>query len=416
MKIDLLLKGLLAALLVAVAIWVAQNTEWVYVDAPSPPKGEALTNQLYTTQQLVRQLGAKAVRAEGLDRLPPKGATLFLSAWHWDLFPERERQLRAWIQQGGHLVITADMLHNERLQAWLPIELIDYADESDEDDKAPASAPSSAAHAPPKAPAAAASRPSEPECAPVAEPEGLRPAYPDGQGYKLCGGHGYLGLRITQPPLWAIEGHYGHDMIRIAMGRGSVTVFTTDLLFDNHRILDGDNALLAMATLQVRRGGEVWFVTEEARSPLLAWIWTEAWVAVLLGALALAAAWWRGAARFGPLMARATPGRRSMAEQVTGTAQFLRLRGANALHAAQVRALDEAAQQHLRNYRHLDRQARALVIAQATGLDAQTLARALDRTLKRSSRELPAALHLLETARRLLNQPRAPRERPQTRP
>lgn len=401
MKIDLLLKGLLAALLVAVAIWVAQNTEWVHVDKPSPPKGEALTNELYTTQQLVRQLGAKAVRAEGLDRLPPKGATLFLSAWHWDLFPERERQLRAWIQQGGHLVITANMLHNERLQAWLPIELIDYADESEEDDKAAAPA---------------ASKPTEPECAPVAEPVGLRPAYPDGQGYKLCGGHGYLGLRITQTPLWAIEGRFGHDMIRVAMGRGSVTVFTTDLLFDNHRILDGDNALLAMATLQARRGGEVWFVTEEARSPLLAWIWTEAWVAVLLGALALAAAWWRGAVRFGPLMARATPGRRSMAEQVTGTAQFLRLRGAGALHAAQVRALDEAAQQHLRNYRHLDRQARALVIAQATGLDAQTLARALDRTLQRSSRELPATLHLLETARRHLNQPRAPRERPQTRP
>jgi len=413
MKSDLLLKGLLAALLVAVAIWVAQNTEWVYVDAPSPPKGEALTNELYTTQQLVRQLGAKVVRAEGLDHLPPRGATLFLSAWHWDLFPERERQLHAWIQQGGHLVISADMLHNERLQAWLPIELIDYSDESEEDDKAPASAPNAGQA---KAPAPAASKPTEPECAPVTEPEGLRPAYPDGRGYKLCGGHGYLGLRITEPPLWAIEGRFGHDMVRVAMGRGSVTVFTTDLLFDNHRILDGDNALLAMATLQTRRGGEVWFVTEEARPPLLAWIWTEAWVAVLLGALALIAAWWRGAARFGPLMARTVHGRRSMAEQVTGTAQFLRLRGANALHAAQVRALDEAAQQHLRNYRHLDRQARAQVIAQATGLDAQTLARALDRSLQRTSRELPSTLHLLETARRHLNQPRARRERPLTRP
>lgn len=404
MRTDLLLKGLLAALLVAVAVWVAQNTEWVDVKEPTPPKGEALTNPLYSTQQLVRQLGAKAVRAEGLERLPPQGATLFLSAWHWDLFPERERQLRTWIQQGGHLVIAADMLHNERLQAWLPIEVIDEPEEPD--DASPTAS----------APEQADSKPDVPDCEPVAEPEDVPPAYRDGRGYKLCDGHGYLGLRVKQPALWAIIGRLGHDMIRIAVGRGSVTVFTTDKLFDNQRVLDGDNALLAMASLQVRRGGEVWFVTEEARPPLLSWIWTEAWVAVLLGALALTAAWWRGAVRFGPLMARATPGRRSMAEQVTGTAQFLRLRGADALHAAQVRALDEAAGQHLRDYLRLNRQDRAHAIAKATGLDAQALARALDRGLKRSSRELPATLHVLEAARRILNQPRARRERPTTRP
>jgi hypothetical protein len=392
MKTDHLLKALLVVLLLAAGAWVAMNTEWVDVDTPTPPKGEALTNELYTTQQLVRQLGAKVVRPEGLAKMPPKGATLFLSAWHWDLFPERERQLRTWIEQGGHLVIEADMLDNERLQAWLPINLVEEHEEQDE-----ASAPAASSPKAPRKPA--------PECEQVAEPEGIRPAYPDGQGYKLCGGHGYQEVQTRQPPVWAIEGRLGYDMIRQAVGQGSVTVFTTSTLLRNKRVLDGDNALLAMAVLQVRRGGEVWFVAEEGRPPLLAWVWAQGWVAVLLGLLAIGAALWRGAVRFGPLMAQAVPGRRSMAEQVTGTAQFLRQRGADALHAAQVRALDETAKQHLRDYLRLDRQARAQALAKATGIDAQTLARALDRSLKRSSRELPPTLDVLETARRRLSQP-----------
>jgi len=45
-----------------------------------------------------------------------------------------------------------------------------------------------------------------------------------------------------------------------------------------------------------------------------------------------------------------------------------------------------------------------VAIAQATGLDAQALGLALDKSLARRRVDLPATLELLETARRLLLQ------------
>lgn len=400
MKLDLLLKALLVALLLALGAWIATRTEWVTEDVATPPKGEALTNELYATQQLLRHLGAKVVHPKELSSMPPRQATLLLNSWHWDLFPERERLLRAWVQGGGHLVISADMLYNQRLQAWLPIQLVDDDEDEDEDEEeakdpvpAPASAPS------------ALQKRKAPECDKVIEPDGVRPAYGERREYSLCGGHGYPRIKAPTQAQWAIEGDRGLDVVRIPVGQGSVTVVTSERLFLNDHVLLGDNTLLAMATLQVRKGTEIWFVSEEARPPLLTWLWTQGWVAVMLGLLAVAAALWRRAIRFGPLSAKPVNGRRSIAEQVKGTAQFLSHHGAHALHTAQVRALNEAAQNHLPNYATLERGARARALAQATGLDADALARALDNKAKRSDRELAPTLELLEAARRRLKPP-----------
>ncbi|MDI1258891.1 DUF4350 domain-containing protein [Aquabacterium sp.] len=404
MKFEHLLKALLVALLLAAGAWVATRTEWVDEAVATPPKGEALTNELYATQQLVRQLGAKVVKPKELSAMPARQATLLLSSWHWDLFPERERLLRAWVQGGGHLVIHADMLYNDRLQAWLPVQRVDDDDDDEEQENEALPAPDSPASAPASAPSVAQRRKAV-ECDKVIEPEGVKPAYGDRRDYKLCGGHGYPRIKAPSAPQWAIEGPLGLDLVRVPMGQGSVTIITSQRLFLNQHVLQGDNALLAMAALQVRRGTEVWFVSEEARPPLLQWLWTQGWVAVMLGLLALSTALWRGAVRFGPLSARPVPGRRSIAEQVKGTAQFLKHHGADALHAAQIRALDETAQNHLPDYARLERGARAKALAKATGLDADALARALDRKLKRTGRELAPTLELLETARRRLKPP-----------
>ncbi|RZL03154.1 MAG: DUF4350 domain-containing protein [Rubrivivax sp.] len=418
MKFEHLLKGLLLVLLLAAAAWVAQNTEWVEEDVPTPRQGEAVSNEFYAVQQVLRQLGAQVVRPKELAAMPPPQATLMLTSWHWDLFPERERLLRDWVQNGGHLVIGADMLYNERLQAWLPVRRVDDddGDDSGQDDHEgeASSAPRTvheAASTPASAPRLSAKPRKTPECDEVIEPQGTPPAYGVRRGYKLCAGRGYPRIKLPATVEWAIESPWaiqhrrGPEAVRVALGRGHVTVITMERLFLNDHVLEGDNTLLAIAVLQARRGGEVWFVSEEARPPLLTWLWNQGWVAVLVGGLALAAALWRGAVRFGPLAAKAAPGRRSIAEQVKGTARFLRHHGADALHAAQVRALDEAAQSHLPHYARLERGARAQAIARATGLDAHTLAQALDRQLKRSDRELPPTLDLLETARRRLHKP-----------
>ena len=139
------------------------------------------------------------------------------------------------------------------------------------------------------------------------------------------------------------------------------------------------------------------------------WLWHQAWAALLLGLLALALALWRAGVRFGPLAPSAPSHRRSMAEQVRGTARFLHMHGPKALHTAQLRALHASAARQLPRYSQLDALRRTAGIARATGLDARALERAQDDKA-RNPAVLAADLELLETARRRLDarEPAAP--------
>lgn len=411
---DWLMRGLLAAAALGTAAWVASCTEWVDVEVPIPLRGEAAKNDLFITQQLVRRLGATVAAPGSLSELPPPRATLLLTSWYWDLFPERAKRLKTWVENGGHLVLYANNIDHEQLKGWLPIKELelprkgpaqDDADdeEAEPDDEGVATPPDG----PASSPQAAIERLMGIPCQDAFEPDAVPPAYADGwRHYKVCTynrSSGWL-LKSSVPPLWAVEDAKGPLLLRAPVGRGQVTVIRPWGLLDNDRVLKGDNGLLAVAALQARAGAAIWFVTEEARPPLLPWLWHEAWVVVVLGAAALALALWRGARRFGPLVATATTGRRSMAEQISGTSQFLRRNGPEALLGAQIRALEAAARGHVRLYDKLDRTQRAQAIAQATGLDATALGLALDKGLARKRVDLPATLQLIETARRLLLQ------------
>jgi hypothetical protein len=151
--------------------------------------------------------------------------------------------------------------------------------------------------------------------------------------------------------------------------------------------------------LQPHAGAVFWFVAEESRETFVPWLWQQAWPACLLGLLALALALWRAAPRFGPLAAPAGTARRSMAEQVRGTGRFLHRHGPVVLHAAQVRALNEAATGALGRF--ADTSQRVAAIAQATAIDPRTLVLALDARA-RNPAVMASDLELLEAARRRL--------------
>ncbi|HET7796155.1 MAG TPA: DUF4350 domain-containing protein [Rhizobacter sp.] len=406
---DWLMRALLVAAMGVVAVWVASCTEWAEVEVPLPERGEAAKNELYATQQLLRRLGSTVAAPTHLAQMPPPQATLMLSSWYWDLFPERAQRLKAWVEGGGHLVLYASSLQHRQLKDWLPIKPVapprkpGRPEDADEDDD-------EADQEPPPA----GLRAKAPPCADAVEPDTVPSAYTDGKRhFKVCGsGFEFPGpqLQSRSDPLWLVQGAKGPLVLRAAVGRGQVTVVRAPDLFDNRIVVKGDNALVAVAALKGGPGAHVWFVTEEARPPILRWLWREAWVVVVLGALALALALWRSARRFGPLMAVPAPGRRSIAEQISGTAQFLHRQGPEALLAAQFRALEAAARSHVRHYDQLDRSQRAAAIAKMTGQDASALtsafSRALDTRLSRRRTDLPATLELLETARRLLVQRR----------
>jgi hypothetical protein len=425
---DNLLRAGIAAVLVGGLLWLASCTEWVEVDTAKPPSPEAAKNDMLALEDLARRLGATVERPTDLAQMPPAGATVYLATWQWGIFPGRGERLRDWVADGGQLVVPATDLAESELGSWLPVRIVkpvkpaaphaasgartteepDDEDE-DEDEEAPA------------VPAAQASRPAAggspdvkrivkqlqegPPCRSVAEPDAVAPAFPPSRRFMSCAHPPWPRIQAKGPAAWQLDAESGIEVLRVPHGRGSVTVLAGWDLRGNRMLTRGDNGLIAAAALQLRHGQRLWIIDQESRTPLTSWLWRAGAAALLLSGLALLLAWWRAAPRFGPLTVPTPPGRRSMVEQVTGTARFLWRHGPLGLHAAQVRALDETARLHVMRYDDLERSARASAIAKLTGLDAAALGLALDRGIPRRRIDLPPVLELLETARRRLAAP-----------
>lgn len=397
---------LVAAGLAALFLWIVSKTEWVEDDVPREPAGEAATNDRYVLKRVLQGIAARAVERDDLSQLPPPGASLLLSAWNWDLLPERNRALRAWVEQGGNLVIEGGLLSSRpnNVASWIPIEAVKPMPAKTQPADSAAQQPGQPVEPRPGADAA------DKTCRKVAEPEGIAPAYPaegTAAGLSLCT-FGHL-LSTRKTPLWALASEDGIELLRVGLGAGSVTAVRGSSWlgsqytpFSNSRILKADNALIAVAALQARAGAEIWLVSGRGGQPLLGWLWSRARIAIELTLFALVLWLWRASARFGPVEAAPPLARRSMSEQISGTASFLWHRGPEALHAAQVRALDEAAALRVRQYARLDRVDRAAAISAATGVGASALAKALNPAAVRSAHALPRILTVLETARRRL--------------
>ena len=421
---DMVLNLLAGLIVLALGAWLVANTEWVEQEVPVHAQGEAAKDQHYAAKKIIQRLGGKVESPINLDRLPPQGAVLVLNSWSWDLFPEREEKLRRWVEDGGHLVIQA-----YQIPKWAPLERKNVnrkarerakhredEDEEEDDEEAgdetPEPAPAAApAPPPPPAPASAPREAARPPLGPLGfrrpvmcrqvTEGGTQPAYGDARTYKLCnGGMGsfLVGKSAVQ---WALSDMHGPVVMRVAHGRGTVSATHGDW-GDNRDIFEGDNALAYMGTLQMRPGRELWFVSEEARLPLTKLIWQTGAPAVLLFGLLLGLILWRGGFRFGPRAPVPPLARRSVAEQIRGTAGFIFQRDATALHRAQLRVLEQAARRSIRDHDRLELRARAEAIAKATALSADDLARAMNPSLKRTPRELLATLTLLETAARRL--------------
>jgi hypothetical protein len=153
----------------------------------------------------------------------------------------------------------------------------------------------------------------------------------------------------------------------------------------------------------LRAGDHVLFLTEADVSSLPALVWRHGAPAVAVLLLFITLALWRGAMRFGPLVAPAERARRSLAEQILGTGRFaIRVGGGAALVAAGRRALHEAATRRIAGYDRLTTAAQAEAVAGLVGVGARELSAALDAEQGQRSMELRAKLAVLESARRQL--------------
>jgi hypothetical protein len=420
-----LLWGAALLLLAAVAAWLMHAFELADVEFRTPATGEAAANPLYAAQALARDMGAQVTRQTSLDPLPPPGATLVLTSGQWDLLPGRDGALRDWVRQGGHLVIPYYLVRSGEdnlLNRWLPVRWAKAKTKTETETRSRAEAqarPKPPPHGDPDSEddaddendsgdAGDTGQPGKPDCAnaPICR-DACRHLTETGEsagpGFRICDTYpATLELKPNAVAQWsASERGNPPALLRAAEGQGSVTAIGIWSAITHEDILKADHAQAWAAALRLRPGMALWFVAEESREPLLIWLWQRAWLALLLGLLALGAALWRAAPRFGPRQALPRVERRSMAEQIVGTAHFLARSDAQALHRAQLRALDEAAAPRLHRWEQLDLDARARAIAALTGLQADALARAMTGG-PRHAANLEADLCCLETAARRL--------------
>jgi hypothetical protein len=378
----LLRPSIIGLALVICGVWIARSTEWTDVQLPASPTGEAATNPFYAVQRFSRSLGARGSWDRVLT-IPPTTSVIVLSDWRWNLIESRRIALEHWVESGGRLVVDEGLFSDgDGFEKWSGIDW------------------------------------QWPKEAKEAATFGLNPcrrfreegsSIPAGSTelHWMCVVDNAVTLTATRAPLWALRAEDGGELqaMRVAVGKGTVTVINATP-FTYRNLLDGDHGWLFVAATELRRGDDVHFLSEESHPSLLALIWLYGRPVVLLSFVLVGFALWRGGIRFGPLAPTPALARRSLAEQIRGTGQFtLRHGGGDALHAAAVRALDEAAERRVSNYTRLSAKERAARLSEITGFERNALAAAIYHPGLRRSHELRSTIALLESARRILVAP-----------
>lgn len=401
---DWLPRALLALLLAAGAAWFVTQTEWVDVETPIELSPELRADGSLLARQFVQRLGARVQTTSLLTELPAPGATLVLTARHWQLGAGDTQRLHRWVADGGHLVVDAQFFDEPPEGNWFPLNPLKRA-EADHRFRAGNVCRVLAAR-----PAASAGWTGESEfvaCLNRGESRSFVPHLRtvwelvneagDIEAQRVSLGRG----RVT-----GLIGHFGFEWQGVPRGLPAGVEAVQLRNFSNRGLLEGDNAALLAALVDARPGGEIWFFNRLHRPPLLLWLWQQLAPALVLAALALLLGLWRAGTRFGPVAAEPPSPRRSIRAQVDGLADFIFSRKSTGLHAAALRALHEAATTHVGGWSGLTPAARTQALAQATRLPFEALERAQQPTVPRDGAAWTDTLALLETARRELLQAR----------
>jgi len=382
---------LIAAVLVAGAIWVATHTYWDDVSVTTPLKGEAAQNPYYSLEHLVRTLGIRTAEIASLHRLP-EGAVVLVNDLRDNLLNERPEQriesLKSWVESGGRLIVTGDTLRSSSaLQRWSGIV------PTHRDARA-----ATAVHAPVRT---------------GSDPDGNCTSMtvhidgPADEGSLLvCAAASETAFTSRLPPAWALSDSRGLRALRVGIGRGEFIVIHSRWILSNKGLPVHDHAWLLVEAARLGRGEELLILRALQPEPLPTLLWRVAPLAILFLAAALLLLILRNLPRFGPPEPVPAPVRRSLAEQIRANARFAwRTRKLGPLRAAVRRSLDEAARRRIVGYGSFNERQRAGALAARTGVEPGTMIAALTEDAGGNANLQRAAIARLETARRILERP-----------
>jgi len=375
--------SVLGAALIAIFVWIATHTYWAQITVQIPPQGEAARNPHYTLDHLAGRLGIRTREIPSLRELPADGVLLVNDVGD-DLTRPRIKSLEAWVEAGGRLVITGEVLraHGE-LQSWSGVRLA----HREPDRTATRSAPVDAS-------------PQQQGCTAMSVRVNGEPT---GQSLSVCGPTAEFFWASDHTPAWSLSDAQGAQVLSVDIGDGQLTVLGPPGILGNRPLLAADHAELLVNAVGLRRQDLLLILNPPESQSLPALLWRLAAPAILFFAAALALLVLRHLPRFGPPLPAPAALRRSLAEQIRANARFSwRTHKPQALRAALLRSLEEAARLRITGYGALDVRARAERLAASTGIDAGAIAAAIIEDPASNRNEHRAAMTLLEVCRRIL--------------
>lgn len=327
-------QGLLAVLSMvlcaAFAYWFYSNFEREKKEIEIGFHGAARWNSLLAAQRYFEEFGLPAHSVEEFAALPPPFATLIIPSARYQMGAEEARRLQAWVERGGHLVVVptgAFDVEEARADALLdPLGIHVTA---------------------------------------VVNPQsgGLVDVdWPGSGDFMTVHMNAHVRLDAAQTKrkvLLALADDDGTYLLRLALGRGVLTVLADGRFFTNSHIAENDHAAYLWRVAQLGDTRPVWLVYNDSMPPLHRWLMQHAWTALIAGALWLLLWLWAASRRFGPLLAPAPLMRRRLLDHVEAAGRFL-------WHAGQGERLLKGARQAL--YRALELRHPAWA-----GLPSQTL-------------------------------------------
>ena len=374
----------IVAVLAILGIWVARNTYWDDTFVHVPPQGEAATNAYYSVQHLATALGIRSSFIVSLNAAPPNKGALLIDGFQGDMTHTHVDELAPWVESGGLLIITDDVVRADpKFQTWSGIHLGARFDSLE------------------KSKPKALPRDPEEDCA------SLQVAT-DGKAtdktLTLCLPPSEFGLVSQRKPVWSLANRSGLQVLRVNIGRGSLTVIPRYSLISNLNLIRHDHAEIFVSASQLAQGDDLYIVNVARAETLIALVWRLAAPALVFFGVAILCIILRQLPRFGPALPPPAMVRRSLAEQIRANAAFAwRTRKLTALRAAVRRALDETAKKRIASYSSLDIRKRVNAIAAWAGIDSKTLNSAMTEDAVAAPQVQRAAIALLEQTRRILN-------------
>lgn len=392
------LRLLLLAILLALGVWIARNTYWEEVSVPTQPRGEAASNPYYGILHLAADLGLRARTVTSLSSLPGRDGVLLLDAAAARNLPRPQiLAVEHWVEAGGRLLLGGSVLGSSaELRRWTAIKFVPPRVASAvvaEPDAAAAKWP-----APPRTTTGVAKVRND--CPPMlVSIDGNA----TGETLLVCDvwvGNGYSSA-LT--PSWALSDPAGIQVLRVGLGRGSVTIIGPSQIYANAELFEHQHARVFVDAAALMRGDQLWILVPGHAEALLALLWRLGAPAIGCLGLAVALSLWRGFPRFGPLAATPPAARRSLAEQIRASARFAwRSRSLTALHAAVLRGVEDVARRQIAAFDRLDAAQRSVAISARAGIPATEIEEAMRFDALRRPIAGRSAIVLLERLRRRL--------------